>query len=349
MRVAIIHHQYAKKGGMETYLLDLIEGFWAYGDVVTVITCQADPELVKANSLCRVEKKNIWLPRVWRKFCFMSYINNFFRHDEYDLSLSLTRTASQNAVICGGTHMGYLNYLQKKLVGIKDKIEIYFERKSYNLSPYIVAHSSMLRDELISLYGADPTKIRLFYPPVNTKAFSRVFREKRSMFMQKFALKTNKINLLFPSTGHKRKGWCELAKAMQLLPKEQFELIVVGSKIDESKQSSNIRSLGFVHNMAELYAAVDFTILPSHYEPYGLIVAESLQCGTPVIISNKVGAQDFVTKDNGIIISEVTPQAIAQAILQAAQQRFAVAEDFAIQHGLVLAKHIDLLRGLGHN
>lgn len=348
MRVAIIHHQYAKKGGMETYMLDLIKGFVACEDQVTIITYRVDPALAKSQVLCHVEKKNIWLPGVWRKFCFMSYVNNFFSSKEYDLSLSLTRTASQHAVICGGTHLGYLNYLQKRS-GINDKIETYFERKSYRTSPHIIAHSSMLRDELISLYDANPEKIRLIYPPVNTSVFNSTFREKRSVYMKNFALKANKINLLFPSTGHKRKGWYELVQAMQMLPEEQFELVVVGSKIDKKQVSSNIRSLGFVHNMAELYAAADFTILPSHYEPYGLVVAESLQCGTPVIISDKVGARDFVTKDRGVIISEITPQAIAQAILQAAQQRFDIAEDFAIQHELVLDKHIELIRGLGNN
>lgn len=343
MRVAIVHHQYAKKGGMETYLFDISKGFAAHGDIVTVITCVVDRKSPKYNSWGRIIKRKIWLPRVWRRFYFMQGINKSFIGSDYDLSLSLTRTATQNAVICGGTHLGYLRYL-RKTPRLKDKIEIYLERKSYAKSPYIVAHSNMLKDELVELYDVPKEKIRLFYPPIDTNVFSCELRQNRQVYKGKFSLSDKKINLLFPSTGHVRKGWNELYQAMKVLPSDQFELIVVGNKV--ASQQGNIRSLGYVHNMAELYTAVDFTILPSHYEPYGLVVSESLQCRTPVIISNKVGAKDFVTKDNGIIIEEVTPKAIVDAILKAEKQNFVLTDNFAEKHGLTLINHIDKLRAL---
>ena len=76
------------------------------------------------------------------------------------------------------------------------------------------------------------------------------------------------------------------------------------------------------------------------------MVAESLQCGTPVIISDRVGAKDFVSQDSGIVVEKITPEAIAHAILQAVDQRFAIAKDFAVQYGLTLEQHIDKLRAL---
>jgi glycosyltransferase involved in cell wall biosynthesis len=50
--------------------------------------------------------------------------------------------------------------------------------------------------------------------------------------------------------------------------------------------------LGFVNQsgLPAVYAASDLLVLPSSYEPWGLVVNESLACGTPVIASSRVGA-----------------------------------------------------------
>lgn len=59
----------------------------------------------------------------------------------------------------------------------------------------------------------------------------------------------------------------------------------------------NIRFLGHVPNdsLPEIYERHDVFILPSRYEPWGLVVEEALFRGLPVIASDKVGsAADMV-------------------------------------------------------
>jgi glycosyltransferase involved in cell wall biosynthesis len=96
--------------------------------------------------------------------------------------------------------------------------------------------------------------------------------------------------------------------------------------------------------MAELYAAVDFTILPSFYEPFGLVVPESLACGTPVIVSPYVGAKDLLCDQYGIVMPSVSVQAIKQAIEQATKQTFSIPEDFSQRHDLTINAHINKLK-----
>lgn len=67
----------------------------------------------------------------------------------------------------------------------------------------------------------------------------------------------------------------------------------------------DVRSLGFV-NQAELpalYAASDLLVLPSsHDETFGLVVAEALHAGLPVIASDHVGcAEDLVLPGTGLV------------------------------------------------
>ncbi len=93
---------------------------------------------------------------------------------------------------------------------------------------------------------------------------------------------------MFPSTGHDRKGLPLLLDTLATLPEEQFELAVAGSDSGKFHRLPNVKYLGFIQNMGELYRAADFTVLPSHYEPFGLVVTESLACGTPVVTHAKV-------------------------------------------------------------
>ncbi len=340
MKIAIIHHQYAKKGGMESYLFDLLVGFAHQDDKVTVFTYRVDknaPIGLAHKIVC--DQLPSWWPELMRKYFFMRRINKLFDRTQFDLSLNLTRTASQDIAICGGTHRGYLKHLKKK-PNLKDCLEIYFEQKSFDRTPHIIAHSQMIKNEIIDLYHIDARKVYLLHPPIDTVKFRHSLKAEQQNLRDRFGIDPHKTTLLFPSTGHKRKGWLELLAAMQKLPEDQIELIVVGKPIPHNLPNKNIRYLGFVHNMVELYAAVDFTILPAHYEPFGLVALESVQCGTPVIISTYVGAKGLLTENESVVIEQITPENIVAAIQEAQQKQFHIIPNFAETKGLTVDAHI---------
>ena len=56
--------------------------------------------------------------------------------------------------------------------------------------------------------------------------------------------------------------------------------------------ADHIRFLGFVNQSAlpGVYTAADLMVLPSEYEPFGVVVNEALCCGCPVAASDRVGA-----------------------------------------------------------
>ena len=63
--------------------------------------------------------------------------------------------------------------------------------------------------------------------------------------------------------------------------------------------SDRIRFLGFVNQSAlpEVYVSSDVMVLPSEYEPFGLVVNEAMLCGCGVIVSDRVGARFDLVKD----------------------------------------------------
>lgn len=69
----------------------------------------------------------------------------------------------------------------------------------------------------------------------------------------------------------------------------------------KAKANNNITFIGFVDNekLSEIYQSHDVFILPSTYEPWGLVVEEALYWGLPVIVSNKIGSSiDMVQRYN---------------------------------------------------
>lgn len=56
--------------------------------------------------------------------------------------------------------------------------------------------------------------------------------------------------------------------------------------------ASRVRFLGFVNQsqLPAVYTAADVLVLPSEFEPFGLVVNEAMCCGCPVIASDRAGA-----------------------------------------------------------
>ena len=315
MKIAIIHNQFSRGGGMESYMLLLVKGFLAAGDEVTIHTYEVDPQLASRFPCTIRLTKTQYLPRRWKKYFFLYRCNAGFNRDEYDISLSLTRTSCQDIAVCGGVHPEVIKRVRRSSLfrWFYDKIEIAFERKMLATVPYIMAHSQTIAREIINNYAVDEGKIKVLYPPIDTDKFfpsdPRTVQETKA----EYNISADKLTFLLPSCGHKCKGLEQLLAAFSQLDPIHFELLVAGGRLPR-KIPVNVRYIGYIDNLAPVYSAVDYTILPSHYEAFGLVIPESLQCGTPVITTREVGATELLSDQDGIILDDNQPATIAATI-----------------------------------
>lgn len=69
----------------------------------------------------------------------------------------------------------------------------------------------------------------------------------------------------------------------------------------KQKAKQNISFTGFIANtqLGEIYQAHDVFILPSYYEPWGLVVEEAIYWGLPVIVSDRVGSSIDMVQELG--------------------------------------------------
>jgi glycosyltransferase involved in cell wall biosynthesis len=80
------------------------------------------------------------------------------------------------------------------------------------------------------------------------------------------------------------------------------------------------RFLGFVNQsqLPSVYCASDLFVLPSLFEPFGLVVNEAMLCGLPVAVSDRVGAKyDLVRpEENGFVFPAGDVEALAAILRQ---------------------------------
>ena len=66
----------------------------------------------------------------------------------------------------------------------------------------------------------------------------------------------------------------------------------------------------------DAYLASDIVVVPSRYEPWGLVVNEAMACGRPVVATDRVGCVDnlVVHEETGLVVPGEAPHALADAI-----------------------------------
>jgi len=67
----------------------------------------------------------------------------------------------------------------------------------------------------------------------------------------------------------------------------------IEKEVEQLGLKDRVKMLGFVNQSAlpEVYRAADVLVLPSDYEPFGVVVNEAMLCGCVPIVSDKVGAR----------------------------------------------------------
>ena len=299
-------------GGMERYLIDIVNGLSQANIIPKVYSAKFDTSLPEYALINPIKINLSFVPKKWRT-SFLSYFSNKYK-EKSEVSLTTSYTLS-DVVICGGNHKGYLQTSKKK-PSMSDRFKITGEQKSLNHAKCVIAHSALMKKELVELYHIPENKIDVIYPPIDTDRFIKINEEERVKLREKLGFKKDEVIYLFPSTGHTRKGFDILKKYFEKtqLP---IRLVVAGTPVEETPK---ISSLGFCKNMPELYQAADFTIMASQYEPFGLVGLESILSGTPIIFSENMGCLEVLQNEFGYTFSRENMNTLDDAIQKSVKQ-----------------------------
>ncbi len=215
-------------------------------------------------------------------------------------------------------------------------LELAFERHCYRASPaLIIALTPVVRDELVSHVGVDPARIRVIPNGVDTAAFrpppSR-HEARRTLAPAVAELPQDAVALLFAGYEFDRKGLAQIIQAMARLGDRRLHLWVAGSAeqgpyrrlSERAGVAERVRFVGHQADMAPLFQAADAFVLPTSYEPFGLVLIEALACGTPVITSRIAGMAGWMQDgEQGLLLDD--PHDTAE--LAGALERFLAGRD----------------------
>lgn len=126
----------------------------------------------------------------------------------------------------------------------------------------------------------------------------------------------------------REKGVMDLMHAFALIHREypRSELEIIGSGPLETLLRQLSISLGisaatdfvgFISDegvLSEHYSRADVVVIPSHYEPFGLVALEAMASGVPVVTSGVGGLAEVVTDKSGLTVTPCSPTEIANAV-----------------------------------
>ena len=136
----------------------------------------------------------------------------------------------------------------------------------------------------------------------------KIFKPTDSTLRKELKLE-NKYVILCVSDGWSiRKGIniiCDLSS--KLREDEQIILIGFNSEKEIRKLPNGIIGIKRTDNVQQLvnyYSMADVLLNPSYEETFGLVTAEALSCGTPVIVQNRTACPELVNEKCGIIMND---------------------------------------------
>lgn len=185
----------------------------------------------------------------------------------------------------------------------------------------ITCGSNYLREQLLDLRVADPARISVIPMPVNPIFVAAGDSGRQTAERDIFRILTvarlsaqKSIDTLIEAIGLAR---ARGVNAHLRIIGDGEQRAALEQQAHTLKLDAHVEFLGALPQspLPSYYAAADVFVLPSLREGMGLVFAEALLCGVPVIAANSGGATDIVRDgETGLLVPESDAPALADAL-----------------------------------
>lgn len=235
----------------------------------------------------------------------------------------------------------------------RTKLAMEAEMLSHPDLRYVICNSEMVRSDIRRHYPGCRAELVLVEPGIDLHHFHVVDSDARRQAARRaLDLDADATVLLFIGAGFERKGLGTAIAALAEWGDRRAALVVVGRDRDRWRYSKLARQLGVrrqvrfvgpVNDVLPWLHAADALVHPALYEPFGLVVAEAMAAGLPVLSSPTTGAASAMVRHEhtGWLIDALDRHGYAEAMRaltsrssqQIASQRMAC-EKAAAAYGL---------------
>jgi len=186
-------------------------------------------------------------------------------------------------------------------------------------SDYMVSHVQWA-------FGLPGDKQVMIPNGVNTSTYTDAKNEDIGSFRSRFALPEEKI-VLFVGRLVYEKGIQLLVNAVpKVLGKVNAKFVIVGNGYMKEQLSGLVKSLGLTHKvlftgfvddetLRKLQKCADVSVVPSLFEPFGIVALEAMAAKSPVVVADTGGLSEIVKHEvDGVKVYVNNPDSLAWGI-----------------------------------
>ena len=253
----------------------------------------------------------------------------------FDAALVTTIHATEH-----GRHQGWVDtHPQSHIHGV--------ERWITNRAERVIACSYYMREQIADIFGVDEAKVAVIPNGIDPGDLPAHDGDELNRLRREFAAPHEKLMLLIGRLVYE-KGFQLALEAMPALIErlDGVRFLVAGSGTHEVELRRQASELGLMDHgtflgwigddvLHSLYRIADVCVVPSIYEPFGLVALEAMASGCPCIVADTGGLREVVPHEEaGLRFRARDPEALvevaARVLSDGALGRRLVAE--AYQH-----------------
>jgi glycogen(starch) synthase len=215
---------------------------------------------------------------------------------------------------------------------VKDHPQAYIhgvERWITNRSQRVIACSAYMQEQIADIFAVAPGRITVIPNGIDPADLPQPGAEELARLRAGFAAPEERLVLLIGRLVYE-KGFQLALEAMprviKAVPGTRF--LVAGSGTHEEELKKQAAELGLMEHgtflgwigddvLRSLYGIADLTVVPSIYEPFGLVALEAMASGCPVIVADTGGLREVVPHElAGLRFRPRDPAALAEVAIR---------------------------------
>jgi glycogen synthase len=222
-----------------------------------------------------------------------------------------------------GRHQGHLPGPMNKLI---HQIEWWLTFESART----ICCSQYMKEQITEIFELPRDKVEVIPNGIDHESFKRDVSV--DLYRKKFVPPGDKL-VFFVGRLVYEKGVQTVIEAMPLIlnkiPNVTFVVAGSGPHLNELKSlvsafdlHDKVKFTGHMDTdgLCAFYRSADLTVVPSLYEPFGMVVLESMAMGTPTIVADTGGLSEIVVhEETGLKFEPGDPDSLADAMLRVLQ------------------------------
>lgn len=294
MRIAYdAKRAFANKRGLGNYSRDVIRLMQNFAPENEYVLFGIPSPLCDTSKARVVSPQGVWraFPALWRSYGCLHDLGNvdIYHGLSGELPFGIHRTNVKTVVTIHDTI--FMRYPELYSAGYR---RLFARKVQYacNHADIVIAISEQTKQDIITYFHADESKIRVVYQGCNNRFREPVIDENVAQIKKQYGLPAQYV--LTVGAIEPRKNLRNLIEAMHTAHIE-MPLVVVGAPSKYAVQMSRLAQqcnidMQYVHhlpfeNLPAVYKGASVFCYPSIYEGFGIPILEAMCVGTPVVTS----------------------------------------------------------------